>query len=481
MRVTPLAQGGERKMVSIWSTARRSAKSSRASNDHRVPFEHDYDRLLFSPPVRRLADKTQVFPLDRNDAVRTRLTHSHEVANLAKSMGTRLLSEGIEFAGMPEARAVQSILATIGLAHDLGNPPFGHQGEAAIGHWFKNQHGIFDPSSTPDDLSVPERLWPEFLEFEGNAQTFRILTRLQVAIGGFGLDLTAGTLAALLKYPTPCDKRAKGKASTKKYGFFESEIDTVRWVRAETGLEEGERHSLTWIMEAADDIAYSVLDIEDAIRKGIISPDDVCALINHDLDGDYSDTKEFLRDKFKETREGEFSISATREIMSSYLRTAFIQKLIDETIDDFKSDKKSIDNKSRQQPLIHNSALLSSLKRIAKEYVFIVQDVRKIEADGFKIIDKLMDFYWHAITQRKSVENLLSRRTDAKAAYGISKMSDNYLQCAAKGKWSSRDGSTLPMRYRELRLLTDMVAGMTDGFAKSEYDYLLENDFISHG
>jgi dGTPase len=246
-------------------------------------------------------------------------------------------------------------------------------------------------------------------------------------------------------------------------------------------LEEGERHPLTWLMEAADDIAYSVLDIEDAIRKGILSPDDVRALINHDLSKEYDDVKNFLDEKFKLTRSGDFSISGTREIMSAYLRTAFIQKLLDEAILDFLSSKKDIENKSRTKPLMKESALLKKLKSISQEYVFVVQDVRKIEADGFKIIGKLMDFYWHAITHREDVENLLSKRLDAKAAYGISKISDNYLQCAAKGKWIARDGSFLPMRYRELRLLTDMMAGMTDGYAQLEYDYLRGNDFLDHG
>jgi dGTPase len=383
---------------------------------------------------------------------------------------------------MPDARTVPAILSAIGLAHDLGNPPFGHQGEAAIGHWFTLRgEAVFENNAekTSDSkLLVPKKLWPEFLEFEGNAQTFRILTRLQVAVGGYGLDLTAATLAALLKYPTSCDKRDKSKASTKKYGYFESEIEIVRWVRSRTGLAEGERHPLTWIMEAADDIAYAVLDIEDAIRKGIVSPDDVRAIVCHSLDDKYGRSKDFLDERFNKTRAGEFSISGMREIMSSYLRTAFIDKLMDEAVEDFKINQKAIESYSMKNPLMSDSSLLICLKKIAQEHVFVSPDVRKIEADGFKIIGKLMDFYWHAIINRKDAENLNSRRTDAKAAYGISKISDNYLQCAARGHWKDRDGSFLPMRYRELRLLTDMVSGMTDGYAKSEYEFLHSNDFI---
>lgn len=293
-----------------------------------------------------------------------------------------------------------------------------------------------------------------------------------------GLDLTAATLSALIKYPIPYDKRDKSKSQTKKYGFFKSEYEVVRWIWNRVGLSEAQRHPLTWIMEAADDIAYSVLDIEDAIRKGIVSPDDVRAIIKHKLGDNYDDMIAFIDRKFDETRNSDFSISETREILSSYLRTAFIQNLIDECISNVKILKPKMEDFSLSESIMDSSKLLDVLKELSQKYVFVVQDVRKIEADGFKIIGGLMDFYWQAISNRGNYDNLLDRRRDARAAYGISKISDNYLQCAARGQWPSRDGGHLPMRYRELRLLTDMVSGMTDGYAKSEYDSLKENNFI---
>jgi dGTPase len=465
-------------MASIWSETRRSGKQWKGESDHRIPFEHDYDRLLFSTPVRRLADKTQVFPLDKSDAVRTRLTHSHEVANLARSMGNRLIHGGFDFPGLAETRAIPSILATIGLAHDLGNPPFGHQGEAAIGHWFKNKDVFGDASDA--STFIPEHLWGEFLEFEGNAQALRILARLQVALGGYGLDLTAGTLAALMKYPTPVDRRDKGNAATKKFGYFEAEHDVVQWVRLNTGLSEAQRHPLTWLMEAADDIAYATLDIEDAMHKGIISPDDVRAIIGHDLETSYKKLRAFLDEKFIETRKKEgLSIREIREVMSSYLRTAFIDGLISEAIDVYKSDSRNIFAYSRTTPLLKESGLLKSMKELAKKHVFSHPSITKIEADGYRILEGLMDFYWYAITNRENDGDLLSDRTDAKAAFGISKISDNYLQCAARANYLDRDNAPLSMRYKELRLLTDMVSGMSDGFAKSEYDFLRQNEMIA--
>lgn len=147
-------------MADLWSPDRRSIVSSKSSSDHRIAFEHDYDRLLFSTPVRRLADKTQVLPLDRNDAVRTRLTHSHEVSNIARSMGVRLITESVEFKGMPDARTVPAILAAIGLAHDIGNPPFGHQGEAAIGNWFSKK-GVKVFTHLDDKPLLPAQVVPD--------------------------------------------------------------------------------------------------------------------------------------------------------------------------------------------------------------------------------------------------------------------------------------------------------------------------------
>ncbi|MEO5731214.1 MAG: HD domain-containing protein [Byssovorax sp.] len=162
---------------SIWSTNRKSAPRSASVKDVRTAFEQDYDRLLFSTPVRRLADKTQVFPLEKNDSVRTRLTHSHEVSNLAKSIGIRLIrTDKSVFGESDEIRdGAPIILATVGLAHDLGNPPFGHQGEAAISRWFAEHPKLFTEIGRayedPADgfCAVPEDSRKDFTKFEGNA------------------------------------------------------------------------------------------------------------------------------------------------------------------------------------------------------------------------------------------------------------------------------------------------------------------------
>ena len=220
---------------SIWSSVRRSEPRPGGEADKRTPFEQDYDRLLFSTPVRRLADKTQVFPLERNDGVRTRLTHSHEVSNLARSIGNRIQRTQPDCFGGDTTlgAAVPVILATAGLAHDLGNPPFGHQGESAIGRWFGANKQQF--TSAPLHMTSSDKFQPiaaehqsDFLKFEGNAQTLRLLAKLQSTSGPTGLNLTAATLAALMKYTVSSSETVKGNAARRKFGFFASGLLPVR-------------------------------------------------------------------------------------------------------------------------------------------------------------------------------------------------------------------------------------------------------------
>src|SRR5690242_16036686 len=238
-------------------------KRAPGATEYRTEIERDYDRILFSTPVRRLADKTQVFPLEKNDSVRTRLTHSHEVSNLARSIGTVLaFKHDVARDVQDSKRNLPALSAAVGLVHDLGNPPFGHQGESAIQSWFNdNQAVILSPLESAQYRE-------DFLKFEGNAQGFRLVTRLQLLNDDFGLDLTFATLAAMMKYPTPSHLTSPDSAATKKHGFFAAEQPIVEQMLAATGLAYGRRHPIASVMEACDDIAYVVLDVEDAVKKG---------------------------------------------------------------------------------------------------------------------------------------------------------------------------------------------------------------------
>jgi dGTPase len=484
--VLPSAITPTRRMTmapSLWSTSRRSPGRPGGSADVRTPFEQDFDRLLFSTPVRRLADKTQVFPLEKNDSVRTRLTHSHEVSNLAKSIGTRLIrTQPDVFGDSDEVRnAAPTILATVGLAHDLGNPPFGHQGEAAIARWFKYNAKLFDEyrprtkTEEKDFVPVSPSQRTDFTKFEGNAQALRLVSRLQNTSGPAGLNLTAATLAALMKYPVASNETDDNKAIVKKHGYFDSETDVVTWIREESGLRAGQRHPLTWIMEASDDIAYSVLDIEDAIKKGLVSAEDLLAFLRRtfrvtDLGGLVTQ----LSDDFKQADEKVFSLSRVREIKATYIRTRLVERLVSGAANTYLQNRDAIRTHTWALPLLecdsNESKLCLALKSFARVHAYQSANVLELEFNGALIINRLMDDMWEAITDRKKFAERGSRRQGPKAAYVYSLISDSY-------RWHfEQDDSALCVRYKELQLLSDMISGMTDGYALDLYERIRRHE-----
>ena len=463
--------------VSIWSDERAPRSTtppaptkSGAPPWERSSFQKDYDRLLFSTPVRRLSDKTQVWPMEMNDGVRTRLTHSHEVANLAKSIGTRIAKRDPSIFRADLHDCLQPILSAIGLAHDLGNPPFGHQGETAIGRWFEERKSwIFrrpresSPETETLDAPLPDYIWQEFISFDGNPQSFRLLTRLQTHTERVGLDLTAATLAASLKYPVGVANRSPDNPVAKKFGYFQSERSVIDWVRRETGLNEGERHPLTWIMEACDDIAYSVLDVDDAMKKGVVSPDDVIAILHANEKVAASGLIEKLRNQFDRAASASARTKIIRDIKINYLRATLIDALIEEASDTFLSASQDICAFKWTTPLMHHSALCDALKGVAKEHAFSNSGVLRMEALGSAAISELMTLFWESIHHRKDQHNILSRKTTAIGEYVFGHISSNYLEESVRP--DPAGGLQSSMRYRELRLLTDMISGMTDSFA----------------
>lgn len=476
-------------LPSIWSEARcpraDAAQPAKAADDtnasqpkdratvpasYRSIFQQDYDRLLFSTPVRRLADKTQVWPMEENDGVRTRLTHSHEVANLARSLGTRVFKDSAAYfkdqgKNVDLYETVQPILLTIGLGHDLGNPPFGHQGEIAIGRWFSlRTKWIFTHINDGGNIlttAVPKKFWSEFTEFDGNPQSLRLLTKLQTHIDGIGLDLSAATLAAGLKYPVHVSRKDKNKAFAKKGGYFNSEKDIVDWIREETGLKEGARHPLTWIMEACDDIAYSVLDVDDLLKKGMISPDDILVILRRKFPK--NQTVVLLDSRFTDVENKLLPPEIQRDIKTQLLRAHLIDDLIGQASSEFKKNAAAIFSHHHEKALMDNSMLCKELQSVAKQYAFGHSAVLRAEALGAIAVDGLMTAIWDAISDRDDQSDLKSKRRSARAKYIFSKISPNYIEQAVKSKKATE--STADLRYRELRLLTDMVSGMTDTFA----------------
>lgn len=407
--------------------------------------------------------------MDKNDGVRTRLTHSHEVANLARSIGTRVFHRAKEYFGQADLYdTVQPILAAIGLAHDLGNPPFGHQGESAIGNWFQVRQGwVFTKEHSGEgaptlNTPVPENLWPEFTKFDGNPQSLRLLTRLQTHHARVGLDLTSATLGAAIKYPVHIDNKNKNIAQAKKSGYFESERGIVDWIRSETGLAETQRHPLTWIMEACDDIAYSVLDVDDLLKKGVLSSDDVLVTLSHDPKVAGRGTIPKLDAKFREVNESERRAEIRHDIKIQYLRAYMIEALINDASDAFVDHVDTIMSLKHERALMDCNPLCDALKGVARQYGFRHPSVLHTEALGAAAIDGLMSALWEAISMRED-SAITSERTNARARYVFALISPNYIEEAESSVTLSGPAGSL--RYRELRLLTDMVSGMTDTFA----------------
>jgi dGTPase len=428
-------------------------RESSASNG-RYEIERDYDRILFAAPTRRLADKTQVFPLDKNDSVRTRLTHSHEVSTLARSIGLRLAYEQPHhFAegGSPELiqRSVPALLAAIGLVHDLGNPPFGHQGEYSIQSWFSKNKNIFDDESEAAD----------FIKFDGNAQTVRLVTKLQILNDEYGLNLTYATLAALIKYPA--SSLTADPEKWKKQGYFDSEKNMVEEVWEATGLSEGVRHPLTYIMEACDDIAYSVLDAEDTIKKGLASYYDLIRFLEKNCAADkvVKGVIESAQRKSKEFENGSLSPQELNDCSMQMFRVHAITAMVGSVVTGF---SENIDELMQGKPLYKgligvsdSSILCKTLKKFDLEYGFRHKSVLELELKGNNYIHETMDMLWVGI--RGNLASSGSSITPF-GRYVFSRISESYRRVF------SDKNSSLSVNYKEAQLLADAISGMTDSY-----------------
>lgn len=427
-----------------------------ASANGRFEIERDYDRILFSAPTRRLADKTQVFPLDNNDSVRTRLTHSHEVATLARSIGLRLVYEyeGIfEGAGSSEfiQRSIPALLAAIGLVHDLGNPPFGHQGEYAIRNWFLNNKAKVFGGNSKDAF--------DFVHFDGNAQTLRLVSKLQILNDQYGLNLTYATLAALIKYPVSTSSIDKEK--WKKQGYFSSEEKIVAEVWEETGLSEGVRHPLTYIMEACDDIAYSVLDAEDTVKKGLASYYDLIRYLEKNCHQDpVTDSVIFLaKGNSSEFEKGSLSPQELNDCSMQMFRVHAITAMVKSVVEEFSKGCASLLQGEQVykgiMSLTESSKFCKALKDFDMAYGFKHKSVLELELRGNNYIEETMDMLWVGIHGR------LHGGYECETPFGkyaYSRISESYRRIFSDSE------NSLSECYKEAQLLADAISGMTDSY-----------------
>ena len=417
-------------------------KRPRAKQDEtRLGFEVDFDRIIFSEAFRSLQDKTQVIPLSETDFVHTRLTHSLEVSVVGRTLGRRvgkvllerhpnLVKLGYTF------NDFGAIVAAASVMHDIGNPPFGHSGEKAIGEYFKTGTGI----QHKKELTPKE--YQDLVDFEGNANGLKILTENREGIYG-GLRLSYATLGAFIKYPKESlPKKPTSHIADKKYGCFQSEIESFLDIVEDLGLLKKSktddisyhRHPLTFLVEAADDICYTIIDFEDGINLGLIEEEFALEYLIK-LVKNTIDIKKYHSLKFKKDR-------------VSYLRALAINTLINEAVDIFLANESAILKGSFSSSLLDKCAYeaqINDIINISVSKIYKSQEVVEKEVAGYKIIADLLDIFVTAINNHQTgtlsnydalLLNLLPKEfmTSSESKYQrimsictyVSRMSDSY-------------------------------------------------------
>jgi dGTPase len=357
-------------------------------DDTRLGFEVDYDRIIFSSAFRSLQDKTQVIPLSKTDFVHTRLTHSLEVSVVGRSIG-RLVGKKIieKYPHLQEIHGYQAndfgaIVAAASLAHDIGNPPFGHSGEKAIGEYFSIGKG----QKFKEQLTDKE--WQDLIDFEGNANGFSVLTSSRPGIEG-SIRLTYAVLGAFMKYPKESlPKKPTSNIADKKYGFFQTDKEFFKEVADELGLipnKSGndigyERHPLAYLVEAADDICYTIIDFEDGINLGLVSED--YAL-------------EYLIKLVKDTIDtNKYQTLTTKEDRISYLRALAIGNLINDAVRIFIENEEAILKGEFPYALTDKSkykAQIDDIIKLSVKNIYQSREVIEKELSGYQMINNLLD------------------------------------------------------------------------------------------
>lgn len=418
----------------------------------RTEFERDFDRVVFSESFRKLQDKTQVIPLPENDFVHNRLTHSLETSSVGRSLGRKvaeaLLLKYPDLQNELSSYDIGCIVAAACLAHDIGNPPFGHSGEDAIREYFLNGDG-----QTLETLIDNDKKWADLTHFEGNANGFKIVCNYSG--NDKGLRLTYPTLAAFSKYPKESlpiytDK----KVGEKKFGFFQSEVDYFKDVAEKLGLLDVRnnghlnwcRHPLAYLVEAADDICYSIIDFEDGLNLKWI-------------DFDYA--KELLVPFVENFKENKFE-EMTREGQIGFLRASAIDALTNELAQVFMQNEAAILDGTFNQSLIKLSSkshIIDKIKTITREKVYKNRVVLEIEAAGFEVISGLLHICIVAINQHYEAQNNKTLKY-YRSEKVIELIPEQFI---GKGKIPNSD------LYIRVMKICEFISGMTDNAAIGFY------------
>lgn len=461
------------------------------SKDIEISIESDRGRILSAPALRRLQKRTQVFALELNASIRTRLTHSLEVAQtarfIARTIFSKLKAKGLNTYGLEGLEnAFVSTAEMTSLLHDIGNPPFGHFAEQTINKWIKeNVLPIFEslPSSTDETKKLKVMLAQDLCHYDGNAQAIRVITKLQ------RLNLSYTQILSVLKYTRGAyeAKPIKGEPFDyvmKKPGFYYSEKSFIVKIQKALDVKSGHRFPLTYIMEAADDISYLTADLEDSVEKGILSLDDVYSLIKKECEKKGETyLLELIEDRYQKAKKDEEPYQFN--MFFTLIRANLVRDLVSYVADIYIHNHEAVFEGSFNAPLLEYDKkskyykAIAILQNISTQYIYQNEEVQTLELQGYAIVNGLFNSYkpllaltyndFERLMQDENIECFIAMRLIKRISSKQIVAYKNDVQ-----KLDKEDESyTLLERYHRVRLVIDYISGMTDDFALHEYKTLL--------
>lgn len=428
-----------------------------ASKDTRTEYQRDFDRIIFSSAFRRLQNKTQVFPLPGSVFVHNRLTHSLEVASVGRSLGN-LVGEFIvkkyKEELSKESRSfyrhnLYNVISSACLCHDIGNPAFGHSGEDAIASFFEKNELTYKSKFSEEE-------WTDFIHFEGNANAIRILTQQQTGKLEGSIGLTYATMAAIAKYPCESIARTKGVLHRKKFGFFQAEKENFQKIASETQmiLENKnpiiyKRHPFVWLVEAADDICYNIIDLEDSHRLGIIDHDKCVNLLLDLIDS--------LDAKGLDGLKNRHNLIQDKNEKIAFLRAKSIGHLMIKAAKTFENHFEEILSGTLEKPLLslidegnttHSKDVLKQIEEFSIENIYNHHAVVEIENAGFNVMSELLSHF---------IPPILNGGNRSKSDEKAIKLIPNQFLYEEESD------------YKKVLGVLDFVSGMTDNYATELY------------
>jgi len=443
----------------LYSSQRTGNENPTNTNDPRSEYQRDFDRIIFSSAFRRLQNKTQVFPLPGSVFVHNRLTHSLEVASVGRSLGTLIGKKIVENYNNQLSdisknfyeHELKNVIAAACLCHDIGNPAFGHSGEDAISSFF-----VENENELKKYFLDNEKEWQDLKNFEGNANSIRVLTHNQKGKMKGGLRLTYSTLSAIAKYPCESTGIDKSSIQRKKFGFFQSEKEIFTKIAKETGMRKTNdepivysRHPFVWIVEAADDICYNIIDLEDAHRIGIIDHE-ICKNILYELveclNTDISE-QDTIKTNLKEIEDENDKIS--------YLRSKAINALIMRSVEYYIHNLTNILggtlNESIFNLIKNDCKKLNEITEFSLKNIYNHRKVVEIENAGYNVMHELLSLFIFPILKDKQERTQREKKA---------------LELVPK---SFIDDNSNASNYQKVISIIDFISGMTDNYATELY------------